>query len=41
VTIAVVIMLSISTASTRHHHDASGTPSAVVVACTDPARPVA
>ena len=34
---AVVIRLSISTASTRHHHDASGTPSAVMVACTEPA----
>jgi hypothetical protein len=40
-TIAAVIMLSISTASTRHHHDARGTPSAVVVACTEPARDVA
>jgi hypothetical protein len=37
---AVVIMMSISAASTRHHQDASGTPSAVMVACTEAARGV-
>ena len=38
VMIVATIRMSINAASARHHHEARGTPSAVVVACADPVR---